>query len=77
MKKDLKQAILSLRPRDAAIAMGISPRTLWQLTHDGHVRCVRVGTGKRKIVLYPIAEIEAFLAASTGKMAEGEDANAN
>src|SRR5437660_82609 len=26
---------LALRPRDAAKALGISPRLLWQLTHDG------------------------------------------
>jgi excisionase family DNA binding protein len=44
---------LALRPREAAAALGISQRTLWQLTKDGHIPCVRVGKGKRKAVLYP------------------------
>ncbi len=52
---------LALRPRDAAKALGISPRHLWQLTHDGHIPCVRVGTGKRCAVLYPTAELQAWL----------------
>lgn len=53
---------LALRPRDAAKALGISPRLLWQLTKDGHVPCVRVGAGKRKSILYPVAELQAWLA---------------
>ena len=52
---------LALRPREAAKALGISPRLLWQLTHDGQVPCVRVGTGKRKTVLYPTADLQAWL----------------
>jgi excisionase family DNA binding protein len=52
---------LSLRPRDAAKALGISPRHLWQLTKDGIVPCVRVGTGKRRTVLYPLADLQAWL----------------
>jgi len=52
---------LALRPREAAKALGISPRLLWQLTHDGHIPCVRVGNGKRRTVLYPTAELQAWL----------------
>ncbi len=52
---------LALRPREAAKALGISPRLLWQLTHDGHVPCVRVGSGKRRTVLYPTADLQAWL----------------
>jgi excisionase family DNA binding protein len=52
---------LALRPRDAAKALGISPRLLWQLTKDGRVPCVRVGSGKRKTVLYPLADLKAWL----------------
>jgi excisionase family DNA binding protein len=52
---------LALRPREAAKALGISPRLLWQLTKDGHIPCVRVGSGKRKSVLYPLAELQAWL----------------
>lgn len=52
---------LALRPRDAAKALSISPRLLWQLTQDGHIPCVRVGSGKRRAVLYPTAELQAWL----------------
>jgi excisionase family DNA binding protein len=52
---------LALRPRDAAKALGISSRLLWQLTHDGHIPCVRVGVGKRRTVLYPVADLQAWL----------------
>jgi len=52
---------LALRPRYAAKALGISERLLWQLTKDGHVPCVRVGNGKRQTVLYPVADLQAWL----------------
>ena len=58
---------LSLRPRDAAKALGISPRLLWQLTHDGVIPCVRVGNGKRKTVLYPTAVLDAWLCEQSKK----------
>jgi excisionase family DNA binding protein len=56
---------LALRPREAAKALGISPRLLWQLTKDGHVPCVRIGSGKRKTVLYPVADLQAWLTRQT------------
>jgi len=52
---------LALRPREAAKALGISTRLLWQLTHDGHIPCVRVGSGKRRTVLYPTAVLQSWL----------------
>lgn len=52
---------LSLRPRDAARMLGVSPRTLWGWTQAGLVPCVRVGTGKRKTVLYPLADLQTWL----------------
>ncbi|MGA2032822.1 MAG: helix-turn-helix domain-containing protein [Thermoguttaceae bacterium] len=55
------QSPLALRPRDAAKALGISPRLLWQLTHDGQIPCVRVGNGKRRTILYPTADLQAWL----------------
>jgi excisionase family DNA binding protein len=65
---------LALRPREAAKALGISPRHLWQLTKDGKVPCVRVGDGKRKTVLYPVAELQAWLTqqANAGKEASND-----
>ncbi|OHB70151.1 MAG: hypothetical protein A2V70_14825 [Planctomycetes bacterium RBG_13_63_9] len=64
---------LALRPRQAAKALGISPRLLWQLTHDGHVPCVRVGSGKRRTVLYPTADLQAWLT----RQAEAEKGDNN
>jgi excisionase family DNA binding protein len=52
---------LALRPREAAKALGISARHLWQLTKDGHIPSVRVGSGKRRTVLYPLADLQAWL----------------
>ncbi len=54
-------ATLSHRPREAAKVLGISPRFLWQLTHDGVIPHVKVGEGKRKCVLYPVAALEDWL----------------
>ena len=59
------QTPLALRPREAAKALGISPRLLWQLTHDGHIPCVRVGSGKRRSVLYPLADLRDWLSSQT------------
>jgi excisionase family DNA binding protein len=52
---------LALRPREAAQALGISVRHLWTLTKDGYIPCVRLGTGKRKTILYPLATLRAWL----------------
>ena len=65
-------APLALRPREAAKALGISPRLLWQLTKDGHVPCVRVGSGKRRTVLYPVADLQAWLARQATQAKGGE-----
>jgi len=53
---------LALRPREAARALGISARTLWTWTKSGLVPCVRVGRGRRQVVLYPVAQLRAWLA---------------
>jgi hypothetical protein len=45
---------------------------LWQLTKDGHVSCVRVGNGKRRTVLYPLADLQAWLAQQTAQAKGGE-----
>jgi len=53
---------LSLRSKQAAKTLGISVRYLSQLTHDGHISCVRLGSGSRKTVLYPMDVLREFLA---------------
>jgi len=50
---------LTLNATEAANVIGVSPRLLWSLTNRGEVPHVRIG---RRIV-YPIAAIEAWLAA--------------
>ncbi len=50
---------LALRPREAAKALGIGQRKLWELTHPrGPIPCVRVGV----CVVYPVRLLEAWLA---------------
>ena len=67
---------LALRPREAAKALSISPRLLWQLTHDGHIPCVRVGGGKRRTVLYPTAVLQDWLS-QQAKATKGGDNDAS
>ena len=48
---------LALRPKDAAVALGISERLLWTLTKAGEIPCVRLG----RAVTYPVATLDAWL----------------
>lgn len=48
---------LAMRPREAAKALGISPKTLWILTHEGQIPHARVGA----CVLYPVRELTDWL----------------
>jgi predicted site-specific integrase-resolvase len=50
---------LAMRARDAAKALGISPRLLSSLTSDGSISCVRLPG--RRAVLYPTTELRAWL----------------
>jgi predicted DNA-binding transcriptional regulator AlpA len=64
---------LALRLHEAARALSISPRTLWQLAKSGQVPCVPLGSGRRKkIYLFPVAELHAWLARQTAKAEGGE-----
>lgn len=57
-------APLSLRPKDAAKALGIGQRKLWELTHPrGPIPCVRVGC----CVLYPYHLLQGWLADQAAK----------
>jgi excisionase family DNA binding protein len=48
---------LALRPREAAKALGISERSLWEWTHRGDVPHVRVG----RAILYPVDVLRNWL----------------
>ena len=66
-------AALSVRPRQAAAMLGVSPRTLWEWTRRGIVPAVRIGAGKRKTVLYPVIELERFLRDQVGAKGGSND----
>ncbi len=52
--------VLALRPREAAAAIGVCERVLWEMTKADEVPHVRLGrTGKT--VVYPVAELRAWL----------------
>lgn len=50
---------LLLTYAEAAEALGIGTRKLWQLCHDGHIRTVAIG----RAVRVPAAELDRFIAA--------------
>ena len=52
-----EQPIL-LSPKEAAMRLRISERTLWTITDRGEIQCIRIGASKR----YPITELERFVA---------------
>lgn len=49
---------LALTPAEAAIALGISPRLLWDLTKSGQIHATKAGSR----VVYARAELLRFLA---------------
>lgn len=49
---------LALRPKQAAKALGIGVRLLWELTNRGEIPCVRIG----RCVTYPVALLRDWLA---------------
>ena len=50
---------LLLSPKEAAQAMAISERNLWQLTQDGVIDSVRVG---KRSIRYSVATLEKWIA---------------
>lgn len=51
-----------LRPREAAVLLGVSERTLWTLQAEGHIKPTRV---KRQL-RYSRQELERFAREGTG-----------
>jgi predicted DNA-binding transcriptional regulator AlpA len=49
---------LLLNARDAATALAISPRKLWELTNGGDIPCVRIG----RAVRYDPADLQDWIA---------------
>ena len=57
---------LSLRPKEAARALGLGQRKLWELTNSGDIPHVRCGTA----ILYPVDMLRDWLAEQAGKGGE-------
>lgn len=47
-----------LNPEQAAVALAISPRMLWQMTKKGEIPCVRLGRSVR----YSVTELRRWAA---------------
>jgi hypothetical protein len=55
---DEQNRLLALRPRDAARALSISEKSLWNLTQPrGPIPAAKVG----RVVLYDIRDLQRFL----------------
>ncbi|RCS49204.1 DNA-binding protein [Bremerella cremea] len=65
MSKSKSNPLLLAPPKEAAAILGISPRLLWQLTKNGEIACVRIGTGKRKRVRYAHSDLDEFVKNNT------------
>jgi excisionase family DNA binding protein len=59
---------LALRPREAAKALGVSPRLLWQWTHDSKIPHVREG----RTIMYPVDALREWLS-QRAEAAKGGD----
>lgn len=58
---------LALRPKDAALALGLSPRKLWELTASKQIPHIRLG----KAILYSVAALETWLAQQADAQGQG------
>ncbi len=43
-----------LRLSQVAKVLGLSQRTVWAMAKDGRIPCLRVGDGKKKVLLFPL-----------------------
>lgn len=68
------QEPMALRPREAAKVLGVSLRTLCAWESAGLITAARIGTGKRRTVLYPLAELKAWLASQLAQAKAEVDA---
>jgi excisionase family DNA binding protein len=60
---------LALRPREAAKALGVSERSLWEWTHRGDVPHVRIG----RTILYPVDALRNWLNRQADVAKGGDD----
>ena len=70
MKAEPQTPCLAMRPREAAKALGISERLLWEWTDRGVMPHIRLG----KAILYPVDSLQEWLkknAETTGEDKKG------
>jgi len=70
MRNDPATPCLALRPREAAAALGVSERTLWDWTQRGDVPHVR----RNNTILYPVDALRRWLAEEAGAKTTPEEA---
>ena len=63
-KPDPSTPCLAMRPREAAAALGISERLLWEWTNRGEIPHVRIG----KAILYPVDVLRRWLDEHAARM---------
>lgn len=59
---------LALRPRETAVALGMSEKTIWTLTKEGRLPAIKVGTR----VLYPIHLLRQWMDEQAQQAGESE-----
>ena len=59
---ECEEGKLLLTEREAAKALSVCPRTLWQLRQDGDIPCIRIG----RAVRYAPADLRAWIAGRRG-----------
>lgn len=62
---------LALRPREAAKALGVGERTLWEWTTQGLVPHIKIG----RMLMYPVESLRQWLQEQTRSCAAKEEGN--
>jgi excisionase family DNA binding protein len=57
--------LLALRPKHAARALNVSPRTLWSWVADGRIPHIKMG----RTILFPVSELQRWLAGLAAEQA--------
>jgi excisionase family DNA binding protein len=76
----LAASVLAVRCREAAQLLSISERTLWSLTKQGKIPCLKLGEGKSSAVLYSIEVLKKFVSQISkpySAVSEDDEAHAN
>lgn len=52
---------IALRLKEAAQALGVSSRWLWQQAKEGRIPHVRVQVGRKAVLLFPVEQLRDWL----------------